>query len=120
MKKYDLYDKLFHETLSERFIELRKKSGKNGEDVASDLGIKISTYYHYEKGSRACPISIIKAIFEYYGKEFNAEFQKVADRTDEKFTAVVPLYVKEEEVQELTKAELIKKINELERQLKEK
>lgn len=118
MKQFDLYDKLFYETLSEYFLALRSSTGKTSEDVALDLGIKQSTFYHYEKGLRAVPISVIKAVCEYYGKDFLEVFQYISKRTDEKFNAVVPLYMDKVEVQDLTRAELIKKINELEKQLK--
>lgn len=120
MKQFDLYDRYYYETFSEYFSELRSRSGKTGEEVASDLGIRPSTFFHYEKGSRSCPISVMKAMAEYYGKDFYEVFRIIGDRADEKLKAVAPLYIDESDVNKLSKAELIKKINDLERQLKEK
>ncbi len=53
-------------TIGDRLKLLRKKSGKNQDAVATDLGISRARYSHYENNHVEPDIELIKKLAEYY------------------------------------------------------
>ena len=53
--------------LTERMKELRKEKNLRQEDIASELGIGITTYCRYELGMREPTITVLERMADYYG-----------------------------------------------------
>ncbi len=66
--------------LSNRLIELKRKHNKLQKDIASGIGIPLTTYQRYEKGLREPTESSLIAIADY----FNVSIDYLVGRTDVK------------------------------------
>lgn len=76
-----LYDENYRSVTSEYFTTLRTNERRTVEEVANAVGLKVSTYYHYEKGLRDMPISTFIALCEYYKKDYAEIFRYFNDET---------------------------------------
>lgn len=64
------YDENYLIVMSEYFSNLRKESRRTIEEVANAIGLKPSTFYHYEHGLRYMPMSVVINLSNYYGKSY--------------------------------------------------
>jgi transcriptional regulator with XRE-family HTH domain len=75
------YDEIFNDVFSEYFVGLRKSKGLTKDKVAYYLHLPKSTFNSYETGTRDCPLSVMKAVCEFYGVDFIEAFKYLDDET---------------------------------------
>ena len=73
-RKYDsVYDKVF----GEYFTDIRVSRGITRRYVAQRLKLKEEALATYEHGTRACPMSVFKALCDFYGLDIVETFREL-------------------------------------------
>lgn len=73
-----------NEKIAETLKQLRKSTGKTGEEVANEMGISRSALANYESGARSPKDSIKEKIASYYGKSVGEVFYEQLCESKEK------------------------------------
>lgn len=80
----DKYDDLYRKTFGDYFTYLRKSKGISRVFVAERIGVNQNTLVCYEKGTRDCPLSVMKKLCGFYGLDFVETFRELNEICERK------------------------------------
>lgn len=80
----DKYDEVYRKLFGEYFTDLRKSKGISRIFVAEKTGINMNTLACYEKGSRDCPLSVMKKLCAFYDLDFVETFRELNEICEKK------------------------------------
>lgn len=99
MSNKDVYEKF-----GKRLRELRKDMNLTQTQLADEVGLSQSAIYHYEKGNRKIPMSVLEKLADFFKMSISELVELEIDNT--KDVDGEPNYIREIKAYNLTESEI--------------